>query len=190
MTGPRVTIVIVTHNSADVLHDCLASIELHAGGARVTLVDNASTDATFEVAQGASFVAAVRSNDNEGFAKANNRGLRGVETEFALILNPDARLTTSTIPELLTAADRDPGAAVLGPKTRYGDGRPQVSFGPDLTLASEYRQRRFVKGVKAGEPRALEEWGAATLDECSVDWVSGSCMLLRIVRRPRRWLIR
>lgn len=180
MKNSRVTIVVVTCNSADVLGDCLASIELHAGDCPAVVVDNASADTSVEVAQSASFATVIRAEENEGFSKANNRALRGVETEFALILNPDARLTSSAIPQLLAAADRHPDAAALGPKTVYEDGRPQVSFGPDLNLVAEYRQRKLVKGVKAGEAWALEELRAATQDEREVDWVSGSCMLLRM----------
>lgn len=180
MSSPRVTIVVVTYNSADVLGDCLASIELHADGHRTIVVDNASSDASLELAQASPFVTPVRAEGNEGFSKANNRALRLVETEFALILNPDARLTASTIPQLLAAADRSPGAVALGPKTVHADGRPQVSFGPDLTPRSEHRQSKLVKGVKAGESGALEAWRIATQEECDVDWISGSCMLLRM----------
>ena len=180
MTTARVTVVVVSHNSAGVLEDCLASIELHAGGHRAIVVDNASSDASFEVARAASFVTAVRAEGNEGFSKANNRALRLVETEFALILNPDARLTSSTIPQLLAAADRHPEATALGPKTVFEDGRPQVSFGPDLSPLAEYWQGKLVKGVKAGKTEALEAWRIATQEEREVDWISGSCMLLRM----------
>ena len=181
MNAARVTIVVVSYNSADVLGDCMASIELHAPEVRAIVVDNASTDLSADVARGAGpLVTVIRSEENEGFSKANNRGLRIIETEFALILNPDARLTSSSIPLLLAAADRRPGAVALGPKTVHEDGRPQVSFGPDLSLSAEYRQRKLVKGVKSGEAWALEELGTLTAGEREVDWISGSCMLLRM----------
>lgn len=181
MSASRVTAVVVTYNSADVLGDCLASIELHAPGARVIVVDNASTDASVDVTIAAgSFVTLVRSEQNEGFSKANNRALRVIETEFALVLNPDARLTSSTIPQLVKAADRLPLAVAFGPRTVHEDGRPQVSFGPDLGLAAEYRQRKLVRGVKAGHVRALERVRALAAEEREVDWISGSCMLLRM----------
>jgi GT2 family glycosyltransferase len=181
VSGARVTVVVVTYNSADVLGDCLASIELHASGARAIVVDNASTDASADVALAAgSFVTLVRSEENDGFSKANNRALRTIETEFALVLNPDARLTSSTTPQLLNAADRLPLAVAFGPRTVHEDGRPQVSFGPDLGLAAEYGQRKLVKGVKAGDAWALERVRALAAEEREVDWISGSCMLLRM----------
>lgn len=177
---PRVSIVIVTYNSADVIGDCLASVELHAPECRTIVVDNASADASVQMAQAASFAEVIRSPANEGFSKANNHALRILDTEFALVLNPDARLTSSTIPELLAAADRCPAGAAFGPRTVFGDGRPQVSFGPDLSLRSEYRQRKLVKGVKANEARAIERLRALTSEEREVDWISGSCLLLRM----------
>ena len=180
MTPPRVTIVVVTHNSADVLADCLASIELNAHHCPTIVVDNASTDTSVDIAQAAPSVTVIGAGGNEGFAKANNRALRAIETEFALILNPDARLTTASILELLAAADRMPGAVAFGPKTVYSDGRLQVSFGPDLSLRSEFRQRKLVKGVKNGKARALEQLHRETAHAHPVDWISGSCMLLRM----------
>lgn len=180
MSAPRVTLVIVTHNSEDVLGDCLASIDLHAPAEPVIVVDNASEDGSAALAEAAPQVTLIRAEENEGFSKANNRALRAIETEFALVLNPDARLTSSLLPELLAAADRMPGAAAFGPKTVYEDGRPQVSFGPDLSLASEYRQRKLVKGVKAGAAWALEEFERESRHARPVDWISGSCMLLRM----------
>ena len=179
MTAPRVSIVIVTYNSADVLADALASLDLHAPGCAAFVVDNASVDGSVEVAR-APFVTVIRAEGNEGFSKANNRALRVVDTEFALILNPDARLTSSTVPELMAEADRRPETAALGPKTVFADGRPQVSFGPDLSLLAEYRQRKLVKGVKAGDVSAIAQFDAATREQRDVDWISGSCMLLRM----------
>lgn len=180
MTPLRVTIVVVTHNSADVLADCLASLELHAPGCPVFVVDNASADASADTAAASPQVTVIRAEENEGFSKANNRALQQIGTEFALILNPDARVTSSLIPELLAAADRMPSAAVFGPRTVYADGRPQVSFGPDLSPSSEYRQRKLVQGVKAGARWAIEELERETRHARPVDWVSGSCMLLRV----------
>ena len=180
MIGKRVTIVVVTHNSADVLGDCLASIELHGGGARTIVVDNASSDGTCQIARAFVRVTLVESSENEGFSKANNRGLKTIDAEFALLLNPDARLTSSSLAELIAAADRNGASAAIGPKTIYDDGRPQVSFGPDLTLLSEWGQGKLVRGVKASKPWATLRLRTLTSEEQTVDWVSGSCMLLRM----------
>jgi len=180
MSASRVTIVVVTHNSADVAAQCLDSIERHAQGASTIVVDNASGDASVEIARARPLVRVIASAGNEGFSKANNRALREVATEFALVLNPDARLTATTIPELLAAALRSPRAAAFGPLTEHEDGAPQVSFGPDLSLLAERRQRRLVTGVKAGKPEAIAQWRTLAAEERAVDWISGSCMLLRM----------
>ena len=55
MSAPRVAVVVVTYNSADVLSACLESLR-HGGADGVELtdvvvVDNASDDATTEIAK-------------------------------------------------------------------------------------------------------------------------------------------
>lgn len=180
MSASRVTIVVVTYNAADDLPACLDSIARHASDCETIVVDNASGDASVEIARARPRVRAIVSAANEGFSKANNRALREVATEFALVLNPDARLTATTLPGLLAAADRSTRAAAFGPLTEHEDGAPQVSFGPDLSLAAEGRQRKLVTGVKAGDPEAIARWRTLAAEERVVDWISGSCMLLRM----------
>ena len=175
-----VTIVIVTYESADVIEGCLESIARHAASCRTLVVDNASRDDTRARASRFDFAHVLEMPGNEGFSCANNRGLREVTTEFALVLNPDARLTETTLPGLLAAAARSRDGAAFGPLTQHEDGRPQVSFGPDLGLLSEFAQRRLVTGVKSGNPAAIARWTALSATERRVDWISGSCMLLRI----------
>lgn len=180
MSPSRVTIVVVTYNAADVLPACLDSLAGHAPDCETIVVDNASGDASVEIARARPRVRVIASADNEGFSKANNRALREVATDFALVLNPDARLTATTLPGLLAAADRAPLAAALGPLTEYANGAPQVSFGPDLSPLAEVRQRKLVTGVKAGDPDAIARWRRLAAEERAVDWISGSCMLLRV----------
>jgi GT2 family glycosyltransferase len=68
---------------------------------------------------------------------------------------------------------------VVAPRTRNEDGTPQVSFGPDLTLLGEWRQRRLVRGVRARKPGALRRAEEAGRRETEPAWVSGACMLVR-----------
>lgn len=183
----RVTVVVVTYESADVIGDCLRSVAEHASGATVAVVDNASADGTraeverlAESLRGRADIRLLASEANEGFSRANNRALSAVGTEFALVLNPDARVAPGALDALVACADRRPDAAVIGPRTTNADGTPQVSFGSDLTLASERRQRALVSGVRARDPRALAEAERLASAERDVDWVSGSAMLLRV----------
>ena len=117
----RCVAVVVTHDSALVLPDCLAS--LADNGIPAIVVDNASRDASREVAthQGARVIANSR---NEGYGRAMNIGVRGAgDADFCLIANPDAALEAGCIAALLAAADRYPDAAMFAPRIVEPDGR-------------------------------------------------------------------
>ncbi|WP_026939230.1 glycosyltransferase family 2 protein [Holophaga foetida] len=83
----ELTTVIVTHNSAAVLSDCLASLKRCASGP-VLVVDNGSTDGSAELARAAGAVV-HELGQNTGFAKAANHGARAAQSPFLCFLNPD-----------------------------------------------------------------------------------------------------
>jgi GT2 family glycosyltransferase len=114
MGTARVTVVVVTHNSAShlaALGDALASCSSAPG--EMLVVDNASVDDTVVRARLAGFE--VHENDsNDGFGAACNAGLRMTSTEFVLFCNPDVRPSPSALERLLDALTRTSTAAIAG----------------------------------------------------------------------------
>ncbi len=180
-TAARVGVVVVAYESRDVLLGALDSIAAHAGvPAEVAVVDNASTDGSVDAVRARHPGARVLSNPvNRGFSAACNQGWRALETPLVLFLNPDAEVLPGALPALAAVFDRRADAGVAGPRTLNEDGSVQVSTGPDLTLASERRQRRLVAGVRERAPWALAEADARHSREHEPDWVSGSCLMAR-----------
>lgn len=84
-------IVIVTYQSQDTIDDCLVSCPQ---GTPVVVVDNASTDGTCERIRRFPSVELIANDKNQGFAAAVNQGVGTLNTEYALILNPDVQLLT------------------------------------------------------------------------------------------------
>ena len=83
------TIIIVTFNSSEVIEQCLSCLNLAKYD--VVVVDNASADNTSQiVSEKFPQVKLIQSDKNLGYGRANNIGLRQAQTDFALILNPDA----------------------------------------------------------------------------------------------------
>jgi ATP-binding cassette subfamily B protein len=109
----------VTHNSAGVLGDALASLPDEV---EVIVVDNASKDNSLEIAR-ASGARCVANAGNFGFCKANNIGAKSAHGEFLLFLNPDARLEPGALDTLLAAAEHYPDAGLIGPKLIDETGR-------------------------------------------------------------------
>ena len=120
---PEVGIVIVTYQSEAVIADCLRAAV--CTGAEVVVIDNASRDATVQVARGLG-ARVVANAENRGFAGAVNQGVQLLKTPYVLLLNPDAVLQTGIEP--LTARLRQPGVGAAGGLLLGRDGRSQRGF--------------------------------------------------------------
>jgi GT2 family glycosyltransferase len=88
----RVSIVLVTWNSAPYLRRCLDGILQQTYRDReLIVVDNASADTSLEiVAPHATRL--IRNETNRGFSAAVNQGLAAASGEFLLVVNPDCYL--------------------------------------------------------------------------------------------------
>jgi GT2 family glycosyltransferase len=155
-----VTAIVVSHDSAQVLAECLTA--LRTEGVSAIVVDNASTDESRAIAEslGAQLVANAR---NEGYGRANNAGLEACRTPYALIVNPDLVLQPGAIMALLAAAARYPDAGLLAPRIVEPSGR--VFLQPRSLLS----------------PARLNLKGAMALPEGDVclPFLSGACLLVR-----------
>lgn len=164
----RVTIVTVTWASEDAMRGFLAVLP---PGVALVVVDNASPDGTVALVRAARPDAVVVENAaNLGFGAGCNRGLDRVATEFALLANPDARLTAAAIAGLVAAAEAHPAARLVAPLILDGSGQRVRSWN-----ASQLRRGRM-----AGR-RDAEPWPEGMF--CA-DYASGACLLLRPATGP------
>ncbi|HWF65974.1 MAG TPA: glycosyltransferase family 2 protein [Acidobacteriaceae bacterium] len=120
----RVSIVVVTHQSAEFIAACLDSIAQIAES-EVIVVDNDSSDSTC-VKVSDRGVSLIANHENPGFAAAVNQGVRATSAPLILLLNPDARLETGLEPLLQCFNDEKTGGA--GGLLVGQDGRPQTGF--------------------------------------------------------------
>jgi len=117
-----VGVVVVTHNSAEVIGCCLNSCSEFD----VVVVDNASEDDTLGQIKARPRVRVIRNNSNRGFAAAVNQGVEAQQHEFILVLNPDVELLGSIAP--LAEACRQPAIAIASGKLVDDRGQPQIGF--------------------------------------------------------------
>jgi len=179
-TEPRVAVVVVSWNSREDLPRCLRSLESVGLPLEVVVVDNASADDSATAARAALPSAGViEAGDNLGFGRASNLGWRATQATYVLFLNPDAEVAPGAVEAMAGLLDTRPEVGIVGPRTRNADGTPQLSFGPDLTPLSEWRQGRLVRGVRARRPRVLAEVESLSAFEHEPAWVSASCLLTR-----------
>ena len=113
MTNKDITIIIATFKSENKIDECLKSID---NDIRVIVVEN-SKNQKFKTYLENKYqnVECELTNDNLGYGKANNIGLRKVKTKYSLVLNPDTLLKKKTIINFFNFIKKNINFAILGP---------------------------------------------------------------------------
>ena len=106
------SIVIVSFNARADLERCLASLHAAppAAGHEIVIVDNHSSDGSADAAEAWPGVRVIRRDENLGFARATNAGIRASRGENLLLLNSDTIVPAGAIDRLLDELRRDQGA--------------------------------------------------------------------------------
>ena len=173
----RVACVVVTYDALPWIERCLQSVV----GTQTVVVDNGSSDGTVDLVRQRFPSVQVVEADNRGLAAGWNRGISATSAEHVLVLNADAWLVGDALARLLDAAERHPRAAIVGPRLLNTDGSLQRSvrgFPTAWRISTEYL---YLRKVAPGS-RTLNAFYGAGFDHASereVEWLMGSCMLLR-----------
>ena len=113
MSYDKITVVINTFNSEDEIYNCLDSINQKS---KIIVIENSNNSSFKKNIEKKYFnVNCFLSGENLGYAKGNNFGLSKVKTNYALILNPDTTLNSSTLDQLLITANNFSDFAIIGP---------------------------------------------------------------------------
>lgn len=122
---PAVYLIILNYNSGEWLSRCLTSVfKSDYPNYEVVVVDNASTDGSFEAAKnGFSRAHFIKSHTNLGFSAGNNLGIRlALEkmADYVFLLNPDALVDPETVSILVAAAEENKTAGIFSPLVFQG----------------------------------------------------------------------
>ena len=164
-------IVIVNWNTKDLLFDCLTSVfeQTRGIGFEVWVVDNGSIDGSTDmVKKQFPQVKLLETNENLGFARANNLAIRKTDTPYVILLNSDTKLTQDTCTKMIQFAKERKDVGVVGCKLLNRDGSNQPSAAPFYSVWVIFL-------MLFGFDRFLRRSFEVTRE---VDWVVGACMLV------------
>jgi len=177
------TVSIVTHNSLNFLKECLYSIYKNPPGVKyeIIIVDNASGDGTAGfVRKNYPEVTLISNSRNIGFAAANNKAIKKSNSKYLLLMNSDCRVYEKSIDGLVDFMEKNPKVGIAGPKIINSDGTIQLSCrrfpsifnaAAHTVLGDIFPNNPFSKKYKLA--------GIRRENPFKVDWVSGSCMVIR-----------
>jgi hypothetical protein len=190
---PSVVAVIVNYCTADLVVDCLRSLDVTRGecpGLAAVVADNASPDGS-----GQRIADAIEANGwqdwarlkplprNGGFSYGNNGVIRDclatpLPPDYFWLLNSDTVVRPGAFGPLLKFMNETPEAGIVGSRLEHMDGTPQHSAFRFHSLAAEFeasvnlgivskmfRHRQVAPPI----PDAIQRF----------DWLSGASMLIR-----------
>lgn len=119
MFSINLSIIIVNWNTKDLIKRCIQSIIHHTKNLayEIIVVDNHSDDGSVSAVQD-SFpsVILIQNEDNIGFARANNVGMKKALGEYLLLFNSDTYIDHNAFSEIIHYMDLHPEVGILSPK--------------------------------------------------------------------------
>jgi len=181
-----ISFVIVTFNSLEPLKICLQSLFASISDDlyfEVIIVDNNSLDRSKQfILENYPDIQLIQNDENLGYTKAMNQGLKIAHGKYLVQLNPDVFVNLGTFQALISWMDDNSDVGICIPKVLNQDGtfqkqcrrgfaRPIEVFSYFLKLDRIFPKNRIIGNyVKTYLPE----------DEIvEVDAVSGSCMMIR-----------
>ncbi len=182
---PDLTVIIVSYNTRDLTLAALRTLyeTTQATSFRTVVFDNASADGSADaVAEAFPQVELIRSDDNLGFARANNVVAAEAQTEWLLLLNPDTEVHEGAVDNLMAFARANPEGGIYGGRTVFPDGSLNIAscwnrITPWSLLSRTVGLSSLFPNSGFFNPEAIGGWQRDSVRE--VDVVVGCFMLLR-----------
>ena len=125
MSIKDLTIVITSFRSEKAIRECLKHINKDCKVINIENSDNKQYKNNIE--KDFDNVKCILTGDNLGYAKANNIGLKNTKTKYALVLNPDTKLTSTTLENFFHSSKKNPDFAMIGPTVTNSSSEKNIS---------------------------------------------------------------
>jgi N-acetylglucosaminyl-diphospho-decaprenol L-rhamnosyltransferase len=174
-------VAVVNFNTRDQLHTCLASVLSDSPG-EVVVVDNASQDGSAKMVRSVYPDVTLLANPvNGGYGQAANQAIAACALPYVLLLNADTRLLSGALEALSLHLDRQPAAALVGPRLVGADGVPHASCSAFPGPLHTFFQATFFGSLVRLVPglRGLYQPAYCPDSPCRVPWLLGAAMAIR-----------
>ncbi len=171
----KVGAVIVTYNSGSYILNALDSLfKTNHPNLSVVVVDNGSKDSTVSrIRHKFKAVHIIENKKNDGYAKANNKGIRYLllkKVEYILILNPDTIVSNNLFNELLKPMHENKNILAVGPLITYLKDPKKIWY------AGGYFNKLF---LYTKHPHMNKYLGIVKIYSGITDFITGACILVK-----------
>lgn len=147
-----VIFVVLNWNQGEMTADCLESLQAQDyPNFQVIVVDNGSSDGSSAMLRRRfPGITVLENGVNVGYSEGNNIGIecalqRGAE--YVFLLNNDTIVAPTMLTQLVTVAEEDPRAGLVGPTMYYAD-PPDLVWGGESWI--DWRRARTIRDRQSG----------------------------------------
>ena len=133
----KLSIIILSWNTKELLKQCLESVirdtQYGIRNIEIIVVDNGSEDGSREYLKRFKGLKVQKfkvifNDQNLGFAKANNQGIKIAQGEYIMLLNSDTIVKKGAIEKLVSSINRSDKIAAVSPLLVFPNGKPQIDY--------------------------------------------------------------
>ena len=127
----ELSIIYVNYNTADQVMTSVESVRRHTKGIDYEIIvadNNSKNDENLQKLIDDETIKIVKLDDNYGFGKANNAGVKECTGEYIFLLNPDTICHDNSIKKLLDCLKADQTIGVISPNLINSESKPTHSF--------------------------------------------------------------
>jgi GT2 family glycosyltransferase len=125
MKKPKLTVIILNHNTKELLKNCLQSLHKSKSflDMQIIVSDNGSNDGSVEMLKQSFKWVEIVEGPNLSFANGNNRTRKITKGEYVLFLNTDTIIHENTLPECIRFMETDTKTGALTCKLILPNGK-------------------------------------------------------------------
>ncbi len=162
----KASVIIPNWNGKDLLKDCLDSLlQQTFKNFEIILMDNASSDGSVEwTVKNYSGVRVIKLDENFGFAKAINEGVKASKAKYVVFLNNDTETDKQWLKNLVKCAENHPEVISVNSKLLNFSDRKKIdglgilinevgqarSIGWNETDTGQYQKEKYIFGATGG----------------------------------------
>lgn len=133
MNDKKIYIILLNYNGIKDTKNCIESINKNEKNIqfKIIVVDNCSTDNSIEELKKIDNIILIKAQDNGGFAKGNNVGIKYAmehDAQYIILLNNDTEIEENAISILVQAAEDDSSTGIIGSRIMYFDNKELINY--------------------------------------------------------------
>lgn len=182
----KLSIVIVSYNTKALLEESLDFLSKaeYSFDFEIIVVDNNSRDGCSEMVKSNYHgVRLICNNENVGFARACNTGIKQACGKYVLFLNPDTKIVNGALEKLTRFLDTHGETGVVTARVVHPDMTDQgVARTFPTPMSAVFGRRSILTGLfpnNRWSRKYLTSRQHKSDEPFEADWVSGACLMVR-----------